>query len=71
MFRAEILWLANGPILKMDGKLVGDWAEQAGNLLNGTGKPVSRSNACFAAFDRFLSKGATGLQLSDACRPRW
>ena len=33
MFRAEILWLANGPILKMDGKLVGDWAEQAGNLL--------------------------------------
>ena len=29
MFRAEILWLANGPILKMDGKLVGDWAEQA------------------------------------------
>ena len=33
MFRAEILWLANGPILKMNGKLVGDWAEQAGNLL--------------------------------------
>ena len=33
MFRAEILWLANGPILKMDGKLVGDWAEQAGNPL--------------------------------------
>jgi len=23
MFRAEILWLANGPTLKMDGKLVG------------------------------------------------
>ena len=29
MFRAEILWLANGPILKMEGRLVGEWAEQA------------------------------------------
>lgn len=29
MFRAEILWLANGPTLKMEGRLVGDWAEQA------------------------------------------
>jgi hypothetical protein len=29
MFRAEILWLANGPTLKMEGKLVGEWAEQA------------------------------------------
>jgi hypothetical protein len=33
MFRAELLWLANGPTLKMDGKLVGDWAEQARELL--------------------------------------
>ena len=23
MFRAEILWLANGPTLKMEGRLVG------------------------------------------------
>jgi ABC-type transporter Mla MlaB component len=29
MFRAEIQWLANGPTLKMEGRLVGDWAEQA------------------------------------------
>ena len=29
MFRAEILWLANGPTLKMEGKLVDEWAEQA------------------------------------------
>ena len=33
MFRAEILWLANGPTLKMDGKLVGDWAKQARDLV--------------------------------------
>ncbi|MGO9937534.1 MAG: hypothetical protein ACLPH3_07665 [Terracidiphilus sp.] len=33
MFRAEIRWLANGPTLKMEGRLVGDWAEQAGLLL--------------------------------------
>ncbi len=29
MFRAEILWLANGPTLKMEGRLVGEWAEHA------------------------------------------
>jgi len=29
MFRAEIRWLANGPTLKMEGRLVSDWAEQA------------------------------------------
>jgi hypothetical protein len=29
MFRAEILWMANGPTLKMEGRLVGEWAEQA------------------------------------------
>ncbi len=33
MFRAEIRWLDNGPILKMAGKLVGDWAAQARNLV--------------------------------------
>jgi len=33
MFRAEILWLANGPTLKMEGKLVGEWAEQARRLV--------------------------------------
>jgi hypothetical protein len=29
MFRAEIQWLASGPTLKSEGKLVADWAEQA------------------------------------------
>lgn len=29
MFRAEIRWFANGPILIMEGSLDGDWAEQA------------------------------------------
>ena len=29
MFRAEILWLASGPTLQLEGKLVADWAEQA------------------------------------------
>lgn len=29
MFRAEIVWLANGPTLKMEGRLVAEWAEQA------------------------------------------
>jgi anti-anti-sigma regulatory factor len=29
MFRAEIRWLADGPVLKMKGSLVRDWAEQA------------------------------------------
>jgi hypothetical protein len=33
MFRAEIYWLANGPILKMDGRLSGAWAEQARSLV--------------------------------------
>jgi len=35
MFRAEIQWLANGPTLKMEGKLTGDWAEQARCLVTG------------------------------------
>ena len=29
MFRAEIRWLRIGPTLKMKGRLVGRWAEQA------------------------------------------
>ncbi len=29
MCRAEIQWLASGPTLKLEGKLVADWAEQA------------------------------------------
>ncbi len=33
MFRAEIRWLENGPTLKMEGKLAGDWAEQARTLV--------------------------------------
>src|SRR5271166_1879724 len=33
MFRAEILWLASGPTLKLEGKLVADWAEQARRLV--------------------------------------
>lgn len=33
MLRADIQWLDKGPILRMAGKLVGDWAEQARNLV--------------------------------------
>jgi len=33
MFRAEILWLADGTTLKMKGRLVGNWAERAMRLL--------------------------------------
>ena len=33
MFRAEILWLTNGPTLKMEGRLVGEWAEEARRLV--------------------------------------
>ena len=33
MFHAEIRWLKNGPTLKMAGKLAGDWAGQARNLV--------------------------------------
>jgi hypothetical protein len=29
MFRAEFLRLVNGPTLKMEGRLAGEWAEQA------------------------------------------
>jgi hypothetical protein len=33
MFRAEIRWLASGPTLKLEGKLVADWAEEARRLV--------------------------------------
>lgn len=33
MFRANIRWLENGPILKVQGKLVAHWAEQARSLV--------------------------------------
>jgi hypothetical protein len=33
MFRAEIQWLASGPTLKLEGKLVAGWAEQARYLV--------------------------------------
>lgn len=33
MFRAEIRWLDRGPTLKLAGKLAGDWAEQARELV--------------------------------------
>jgi hypothetical protein len=33
MFRAEIHHFANGPVLKMEGRLVGDWAKQALSLV--------------------------------------
>ena len=29
MFRAQLLWFANGPTLKMEGKLAGEWVKQA------------------------------------------
>jgi hypothetical protein len=33
MLHAKILWLANGPTLKMQGRLVGKWATQARSLI--------------------------------------
>ena len=33
MFRAELLWMADGPTLKMEGRLIGEWAEQAKSLI--------------------------------------
>ena len=33
MFRAEIQWLATGPTLRFEGRLVADWAEQARHLV--------------------------------------
>lgn len=39
MFRAEIHKIANGPTLKMEGRLVGDWAEQARSLVTKNSVP--------------------------------
>ena len=33
MFRAQICQVANGPTLQMEGRLVGDWAEQVKALI--------------------------------------
>jgi hypothetical protein len=33
VFRAEIRHIANGPILKMEGRLVGEWAHEARALV--------------------------------------
>ena len=40
MFRAQIIQLANAPTLKMEGSLVGQWAEEAKSLL--TNSPVPK-----------------------------
>jgi hypothetical protein len=40
MFRAQITELANGPTLKMEGSLVGPWAEEAKALI--TNGPVPK-----------------------------
>ena len=40
MFRAQIIQLENGPTLKMEGNLVGQWAEEARSLL--TSGPVPK-----------------------------
>src|SRR5271165_4174950 len=40
MFRAQIIQLANGPTLKMEGSLVGQWAEEAKSLV--TNGPVPK-----------------------------
>ena len=39
MFRAEILWLADGPILKMEGRLAGEWTEGARCLVTSEALP--------------------------------
>jgi anti-anti-sigma regulatory factor len=41
MFRAEIQWLANPPVLKMEGRLVANWAEQARLLVTKEVAPKS------------------------------
>ena len=40
VIRAEIQWLASGPTLKLEGKLVADWAEQARCLVTKDVLPV-------------------------------
>jgi hypothetical protein len=61
MFRAELRWLANGLTLKMDGKLVGEWAEQAQRLITTEvvpkGLTVDLTDVCYvdSAGERFLT----------------
>lgn len=33
VFRADMKWLANGPVLKLEGRLGGDWVEQARSMV--------------------------------------
>ncbi|HVN21307.1 MAG TPA: hypothetical protein VMU05_21145 [Dongiaceae bacterium] len=37
MFRAQIRWISNRPVLKMEGRIVGSWAEQAEVLVTEEG----------------------------------
>ena len=39
MFRAEIREIMQRPVLKLEGKLVGDWAEEARSLVSKTSVP--------------------------------
>ena len=61
MFRAEILWLTNGPTLKMEGRLAGEWAEQARRLVTSDVVPkgliVDLTEVCYvdSAGERLLS----------------
>jgi hypothetical protein len=71
MFRAEVLWLANGPTLKMEGRLVGEWAEQAKCLItadivpNGLIVDLTEVSYVDSAGERFLSwLGSVGAVFS-------
>jgi len=61
MFRAEIRWLANGLTLRMDGRLVGESAEQARRLITTELVPkgliVDLTEVCYvdSAGERLLS----------------
>ncbi len=61
MFRAEIRHLANGPIFRMEGRLVGEWAKEARALVtkNGDlkGLVVDLTDVCYidSLGEQFLS----------------
>jgi len=61
VFRAELLWLTNGPTLKMAGRLVGRWAEEAMCLVTADVVPkgliVDLTDICYvdSTGERFLS----------------
>ena len=81
MFRAEMLWLANGPTLKMEGKLVGEWAEQARCLVTADVVPkglivdLTEGSYIDSAGERLLSWlgsvgavfAARGVYTTDVC----